>query len=150
MFQHPNSDPIRVQVVSGGGSPAGLTNAELRAAPLTVVAGAPSAVTGAIASGQALSAAIVIDGKASALQIPAAWTAAAITFQGSIDGTTFGDIYDGATERTFASAQVVAGRMLALNMADWLGFKAIRIRSGTAASPVNQAAARTLTVGLAG
>lgn len=78
------------------------------------------------------------------LIVPPAWTTAAITFQASPDGTTFYDLYDDATERAIAAGSVVANRYIALAFSDWLLVRAIKIRSGSSASPVNQAAARSI------
>lgn len=104
----------------------------------------PVAVPVAIANGESLSGAIKIDGDLVGLIMPAAWTSAALTFQGSIDGTTFFDIYDAATERTIASGAAVASHFLALKRDDWMAFTHIKVRSGTAGAAVNQAAARAL------
>lgn len=95
-----------------------------------------------IASGASLSNAIQPQGLALfAIQMPSTWTAAAITFQGSYDGTTYGDVYDdGGTEVTIASANAVASRVIVngsvLEKLAALPF--VKIRSGTTGSPVNQ------------
>lgn len=90
-----------------------------------------------------------------AIIIPAAWTAAALTFLVSPDGVTFTSAYDEAgNELTVASAAVVANHAIVLTT---LALQAMisaapfmQIRSGTSASPVNQAAARTLNLLLGG
>lgn len=107
-----------------------------------------TAATATIANGASLSDAVALRrGRVAALQLPAAWTAAAITFQASLDGgVTYGNVYDDATERTIASGSVVADRVLSLDPADWAGFTHIKLRSGTAASPVAQGAARAIVV----
>jgi hypothetical protein len=56
---------------------------------------------------------------------------------------TYDDLYDSATERSVTAA---ASRYLAFNIADWVSVRFLKIRSGTAGTPVNQAAARTLTL----
>lgn len=106
--------------------------------------------TATIANGQSLSDAVALGtGFPAALQLPAAWTAAALTFQGSVDGgATYGNIYDDGVERTIASASVVADRILSLDQRDWHGLTHIKIRSGTAAAAVNQGASRAIVVGL--
>lgn len=108
------------------------------------------AETATIANGESLSDAVAIgSGSVAALHLPAAWTAAALTFQGSVDGgVTYGNIYDDGVERTIASASIVASRILSLDQRDWEGFTHIKIRSGTAATPVNQGAARAILVAL--
>lgn len=97
-----------------------------------------------IANGASLSGAVDLGGrKLVALILPDAWTAASLTFQGSVDGTNFFNVYDGATERTLV---VAANYYSAQNIADWVGFRWIKVRSGTAGTAVNQAAERTITL----
>ncbi|MBN9430802.1 MAG: hypothetical protein J0I45_00010 [Bosea sp.] len=104
-------------------------------------------VTATIASGASLSGAADLGtGRLVGLIFPAAWTTAAITFQGSADGSTFFDLYDDATERAIASSSVVPSRFLALPIADWLMIRAVKLRSGSAATPVVQGAARSITL----
>ena len=82
----------------------------------------------------------------SALAIPATWTAASLTFLASPDrGTTFFDVY-GSTgdEITYT---VAASRVVTFDPAFWLGIRHLRVRSGTTATPVPQAAERTLYIG---
>ncbi len=109
---------------------------------------APVAIEGGavIANGESLSGAVEINGDLVGLKLPAAWTTGALTFQGSVDGENFYDIYDAATERTIASGAIVADRFLAVKKEDWAAFSHIKIRSGTQASPVAQGAARTFVV----
>lgn len=106
-----------------------------------------------IANGAALSGAIDLGDRdrITAIQIPAAWTAAAITFAADVDGTgTFQPVYDEAgTELTIASANVVASRYVLLGATTFLCLTGlIKIRSGTSAAPVNQGAARTLGIAI--
>jgi hypothetical protein len=97
-----------------------------------------------IANGASLSGAVDLGGrKLVGIIMPDTWTAASLTFQGSVDGTNFFNVYDGATERALT---VAANYYSAQNIADWVGFRWIKVRSGTAGSAVNQAAERTLTV----
>jgi hypothetical protein len=85
-----------------------------------------------------------------ALQIPATWTAASITFAASADSQgTYGPVYDDTgAEVTLASANVVASRMIALkSLRDVMApLRYIKLRSGTSAVPVNQAADRGIVV----
>lgn len=82
--------------------------------------------------------------RAVGIQMPAAWDAANLTFQGSADGTTYFNVYDKAgTEYTVTAA---ASRYIILNRDDMLGIRYLIIRSGTAGVPVNQTAARTLVL----
>jgi len=97
-----------------------------------------------IANGASLSDAVDLGGrKLVAIDMPASWTAASLTFQASVDGTTFDDLYDGATER---SLTVAASRYLAFNIADWVSVRFLKVRSGTAASAVNQGGDRVITL----
>jgi hypothetical protein len=97
-----------------------------------------------IANGASLSGAVDIGGrKLVAIDMPSAWTAAALTFQASADGVTYDDMYDGATER---SLTVAASRYMMLNIGDWVGARYLKIRSGTSGTPVNQGGARTITL----
>lgn len=79
---------------------------------------------------------------------PAAWTAAAITFEASLDGVTWFPMRTTAGEVTIATGQISAteARYLAVNPADFRGVEWVRIRSGVSGSFVNQGAARTLTL----
>lgn len=139
-----------------------LTNAEGEAFgtppnPVVVAAGRGSSVTATIANAASVTGDIFVDRRLVAIHLPAAWTPAAITFDGSIDGgATFKPVFDivggAATERTISAANVaaLADRMLTQNLGDWLGFTHIRIRSGTAAAPVAQGAPRAFVLSLAG
>lgn len=78
------------------------------------------------------------------LFVPAGWTTAPITFRASHNGSTFFDLYDEfGAEVSIASA--VAGRYYDLP-ASLKGPLFLRVRSGTAASPVNQASGVTLQI----
>jgi hypothetical protein len=75
-------------------------------------------------------------GRLAGVLIPAGWTAADLTFQGSIDGTTFGNMYDkDGNEYTVKAA---ASRFVLLPIADFLGLRYLKIRSGTSGAPVTQ------------
>jgi len=111
----------------------------------TVISEAVETRTVVIANGASLSGAVDLGGrKLAAIVMPDTWTAAALTFQASPDGVTYYNVYDGATER---SLTVAASYYSALNVSSgWVGIRWLKIRSGTASVPVNQAAARTLTL----
>lgn len=107
---------------------------------------ATDTVVAMIANGASLSAAVT-PGPGRylfALLMPAAWTPAVITFQGSQDGSTFGDVYDG--EGTEKSIAVGASRFVYLDPAHFAGITTLKLRSGTAAAPVNQGAERAITL----
>jgi hypothetical protein len=97
-----------------------------------------------IAINTALSEAIDLGGrKLVAIVMPSGWDAASLTFQASPDGVTYYNVYDSATER---SLTVDVSRFLHVDMEDWLGVRFLKLRSGTAATPVDQTAARTFTL----
>lgn len=110
----------------------------------TVISEAVETRTAVIANGASVSGDVDLGGrKIVAIVMPDAWTAAALTFQASPDGVTYYNVYDGPTERNLI---VAASYYSALNIADWVGIRWLRIRSGTAGTPVNQGGARTLTL----
>jgi hypothetical protein len=99
-----------------------------------------------IANGQSLSGAADLKGLGTPVRIdmPAAWTAANLTFQVSADGVTYQDLYDdGGSEVTVTAA---AGRSIFLQPAEWAHVRYLKVRSGTAAVPVNQGTDRLLTL----
>ena len=77
--------------------------------------------------------------------MPAAWIAAGLSFQTSLDGgVTWLEHYNSAgTETTFT---VAAGQFIAVDPTLWRGVNALKIRSGTAASPVVQTGGATLNL----
>lgn len=97
-----------------------------------------------IANGTSLSAGVAIGAQVPVgLWMPAAWTAAVVTFQVSPDGgTTWLEFYDSAGNEI--TATVAAGQLVALTEPMWQAVNNIKIRSGTAAAPVNQGADRTI------
>ena len=103
-----------------------------------------------IASGASQSGAIDLTEKGSimiGIQMPAAWTAAKLTFLGSFDGTTYGDLYDESGEYQIYSA--VAGAFISTSFLSFLGLRYLKLRSGVTATPVNQGAERTFNIVIA-
>jgi hypothetical protein len=98
-----------------------------------------------ILNGASLSNAIALDNRTVvAIILPSAWTAASITFQASVDGTNYFNVYTQTTELSAtvgASYFVVLPRTTGLESARY-----IKIRSGTSATPVNQSADRVISV----
>lgn len=93
-----------------------------------------------IASGQTVSGGLDLQGLAlTAIQMPAAFTGTAITFQGSFDDSTYQAIYN--TANSAYSITVSASRTYAINPADFAGFRYIKIVSNGA-----EGAARTIVV----
>lgn len=164
------SNPARVAAVSAGGevSTADATLAarvgEVQASPtantvldrlktigaalagaLTVQGAASVTATATIASSGNLSG--VVDcgtARLAVIIMPASWTAADLTFQESVDNSTFVDKYDAyGVEYTVVSA---ASRAILINLADFIGARYLKVRSGTSGSPVAQGGTRALTL----
>lgn len=97
-----------------------------------------------IANGESLSGALDLGGqRLLGLFMPAAWTAADLTFQVSQDGATWADLYD----ETGAEITVDAAASRAIvfsNPALFLGVKHLKIRSGTTGAAVAQGAERVI------
>ncbi len=95
-----------------------------------------------IASGQSLSAGIKLDGlHLFGVILPSAFTGTKITFQMSNDdGASWHDVYDNTESeyyRTFS-----ASRYVAVDVELFSPINALRVRSGTAASPTSEGADR--------
>ncbi len=94
--------------------------------------------TATIANGASLSGETdIYPGTLVGIWMPAVWTSASMTFQVlSPDGSTWLELY------TYAGAEltltVAAGQYVAVDPAQWKGVAAVKVRSGTSASPVNQ------------
>ncbi len=101
--------------------------------------------TATIAINTSLSGAVDITGcTVTGIIMSAAWDAASITAQGSVDGTNFANIHDEyGGEVTITAA---ASRFIRLTPSDWWGVRWLKLRSGISSSAVNQTAARTLKV----
>jgi hypothetical protein len=104
-------------------------------------------VTATIAQNASLSGAVYIgDYRYFAIQMPAAWTAAGLTFQGSLDGATYQNLYDDAGNEVSASAAASINISLDSVALKIVPYRYLKIRSGTAASAVNQEDVRVLTI----
>lgn len=105
----------------------------------------PSTQTATISNGASLSGAIDLAGKTLlGIHMPSAWTTANLTFSVSEDGVTYDDLYDNVgTEKTIIAA---ASRYIFTTPADLVGIRFVKVRSGTASVPVNQGAARAITL----
>ncbi len=101
--------------------------------------------TATIAAGTALSPEVALGEKTLVgIIIPAAWITAALTFQATPDDTNFYELYDGAgNEVTLTGA---AGQFVQVDPTKWKGITGIKLRSGTAGTPVNQTSTVTLTL----
>lgn len=113
-------------------------------APEVDYSGELKAIDVTIANGTSLSGAVPLGGRQIVgISMPAAWTAAGITLQGSADGgATYQDVYDAAgTEYAITAA---AARHIVLDPNELRGLTHVKVRSGTSAAPVNQLAERTV------
>lgn len=77
--------------------------------------------------------------------MPDDWTPAVVTIEGSADGTTFHELFDG-TAGTVLQFNARPGTMVALNPNRLRCCKAVRLRSGTKDAVVPQGVAREFFV----
>lgn len=129
--------------------PPGATAAKVLQAQLFNASGNASGTAGTatatIANAASLSGAVDLSyARLALILMPAAWTAAGLTFQVSPDGVTYGDLYTDAGVEV--SATVAANRVVRLNLSDWIGVRYFKVRSGTTGTPVAQGAERILTL----
>lgn len=98
-----------------------------------------------VTSGGSLSGAVKLGDKvAVGILMSAAWDAAALTFQGSVDGSAFSNIYDSSGNEL--TVQAALGRYIYLDPTVFVGLNQIKLRSGPSAAAVNQTADRALTI----
>jgi hypothetical protein len=132
-----------------GGGPVSIDGAVTIDGPIALK-GSITAGSVAIANGASLSGTIDLSAgerQLTGIQMPAAWTAASLTFAVSHDGVTFVPLYwDGAEYAIAAAGGAAASLGVSLEPSAFAGWPFVRIRSGTAAAAVNQAAERTLAV----
>ena len=169
-----HAEVIAARIISGGQTDA-LTNAQLRADAVSTEEQRLPAALGAsgglvvesilpgglvtvaktepmtdciatILNGESMSSTIDLRnvGVPVALVMPAAWTAAVITAQVAITGASFVDLRDRFGVEW--SATVAVDRGVILDPIDFLAWRYIRLRSGTAAVPVAQGGERSLRV----
>jgi hypothetical protein len=102
--------------------------------------------TADIAAGASLSQAMDMEGTAIlGLIVPAGWTTANFTFQGSHDKESWYNIYDDdGTEVTVvaAASRAISVDLAAGKLAPW---RYLKIRSGTSGVPVNQSVAMVIS-----
>ena len=98
-----------------------------------------------IAESGSLSAAVDIKGATIVgVIMPAAWTAANLTLQASIDDETYNNVYD--KFGTEVNIPVAASRHVIVSPAELTSLRYVKLRSGTSGTPVTQAAARVITL----
>lgn len=101
-----------------------------------------------IAKGASLSTPLDLRGHGAPLGVvfPAAWDAAELSFQVSLDGEYWANLYELGSEMTVPGT---AGGAEPLNPATFVAWRYLRLRSGTAGAPVAQTAARALVLCIA-
>ena len=105
--------------------------------------GSFSTITATIANGQSLSGAVDLgagSARAFALYVPSVWTGTttSITFQASADGTNYGELYNDTGTEVTVTVTGVSTFVVFSQPVTWLGIRYLKVRSGTAASPVTQ------------
>jgi hypothetical protein len=101
--------------------------------------------TAIIPAGQALSAAVPLgENQLHGILLPSVWTTANLTFQISIDGSNYFEMYDDAGNEV--TVQAAASRYCSLDPTRWRSINGIIVRSGTSASPVNQVAQASISL----
>ena len=142
----------------GGGLPANLGQQAMAdslpvviASDQSAVAVTPSAnalqtVTATIANGESLSGEVDLgEGRVLVgIIMPAAWTAAALTFQSGVATGVVANVYQFGAEVSYT---VDASQYIALqDVMHFYGARYVRVRSGTAAAAVAQGAERAITL----
>lgn len=112
------------------------------------MAGRISKYTATIANAGSLSNAFPQgDGALVAIELPSAWTAAALSFDVSNDNVTYKSLSWSGSEFTISDPSAgtsILGTALSVDPAIFQGYRYIKIRSGTVGTPVAQGGARTL------
>ena len=104
-----------------------------------------SRLTATIANGASLSDALTLNGgRLTVIEMSAAWTAAVLTFTGSMDGTNYYPVYDDDGDEVYII--VDAARRIHVDIEALNQQKYVKLRSGTAVTAVLQGAARTIYV----
>jgi hypothetical protein len=106
----------------------------------------PVLLPATIAAGESLSGIVAVPKgmRLWALALPARWTESAISYQLSFDGSAFYEPCDSAGAALVETAPGVGGSAFAVSSYALLRSSFVRVRSGSAASPVQQVAHRTL------
>lgn len=101
--------------------------------------------TATISAGNSLSAEVALGEKTLVgIVMPGTWTAASLTFQATPDDINFYEMYDSAGNEITVPA--AAGQFIQIDPTMWRGITGLKVRSGTATTPVNQVAAATITL----
>jgi hypothetical protein len=99
-----------------------------------------------VANGASLSGVVAVDldQYLVAIEMPTTWTAANLTFQVSVDGTTYRNLYNNSGSETTVTAG--ADRVIHVDREQFVGIHYLKVRSGTAGVPVNQGGDRTINL----
>ncbi|OGO41097.1 MAG: hypothetical protein A2Z04_01560 [Chloroflexi bacterium RBG_16_57_9] len=104
-----------------------------------------SRLTATIANGASLSDALTLAGRQVAvIEMPSSWTAACLTFQASLDGSNYFNVYHDDGSEVYVI--VDASRRVHVDIEALSQQKYIKLRSGTSITAVNQGAGRTIYV----
>ena len=90
----------------------------------------------------------LVGGSLAALEMPAGWTDAVITFKGGRTSSELFDLYGSTGDEV--TITTTASRMVAIDPVLFAGIRYWQLRSGTGAAAVAQAAARTLKLHVIG
>lgn len=82
------------------------------------------------------------------IHMPAAWTAANLTFQGSDDDSTYRNVYTDSGQEVTVTAAASRAIVADLHLPSLTSFQYLKFRSGTAAVAVAQAASRAIIVSM--
>ena len=103
--------------------------------------------TTSIANNASLSGSIDLNAeRLHSINLPSQWTAAAITFQSSPNGTTWYDLFTINGEYILPSNIVGINRSIILEPMIFYGIRYLKIRSGTSTASVNQLALRNISL----
>lgn len=106
---------------------------------LTIANGAAITSTGAALGAGRVPCGLILSG----------WTSAVVSFDVSLDDSTYYPLIDEAGEYTLVTPSAVNSGVVAIGIKNptmFLAWKYVKIRSGTKGSTTNQGAARTITL----
>lgn len=118
-------------------------------AEAVAIASVRTPVTATIASGASATSAIDLAGACLVgFLSPAAWDAAALNIEVSVDNSTWitAGVYDSTGVQTASYPSLTANAAYSVDMHALLPYRYVRLRSGTFALPVNQTAVRNFTL----
>lgn len=108
--------------------------------------GVPVNVSATIADGQSLSAGVDLGGRALVgIETPAGWTTAVMTFQVSTDNSTWIE-YEDVNGTAIQIPSTAASKYRAIDPADFISVRYLKVRSGTSGSAVAQSGGDVVTL----